>query len=150
MAALALMLGAGGWWTHRRRLHKRQNTDSTGTWSDIPFDETASDEDPLTQADQLIQAGQLEAAETHLKNALRNNPALLTAQAKLLEVYALRLHGSGLQGWHNEQVSPQQPDFKDFDGEPYEDDAPLGSGLPHGFQELPSISLDLNDDGPSR
>ena len=157
-AALALILGAGAWWAivraHRRR---SENVDPDEPQAADPF--SASDpalqhggfstDDPLMRADQLIAMGQLDAAEDHLKTALRNNPALLTAQAKLLEVYALRTHSSGLAGLQGLSLdlplASEGPIVADFSDDDFELDTSTPTVSTRPLPEMPPISLDLND-----
>jgi FimV-like protein len=166
---LALLLGYAGWWAYRRR-HARQewgdepNADEGRAQKEgapLPLHDMDWDADkPLQMAQQWIDAGQLDQAEAFLKTTLRNNPTLLTAQAKLLEIYALRTHGSGLQGlsgWGgdadvNVEKVESDGDF-DFSDDDFELDTGLHASAPSGpheglalpLQKMPDISLDLKD-----
>ncbi len=162
---LALLLGYGGWWAYRRR-HAREEwgddpdaDDGLAQKEGTPFPLHDFDWDadkPLQMAQQLIDAGQLDQAEAFLKTTLRNNPTLLTAQAKLLEIYALRTHGSGLQGlsgWGGDsEVSDEKVESDeavDFNDDDFELDTTSPSTPPEGLalplQKMPDISLDLKD-----
>jgi pilus assembly protein FimV len=149
---LALLLGYAGWWAYRRRRAREEWGDDPDAddglaqkeGAPFPIHDFDWDADkPLQKAQQLIDAGQLDQAEAFLKTTLRNNPTLLTAQAKLLEIYALRTHGSGLQGLSGWGADSEVSD------DDFELDTTSPAGPPEGLalplQKMPDISLDLKD-----